>query len=144
MLPVLFLCFPITLLATAATKALDILSNSGGELTGTLSGNSKVFRNTLQSEKLRENGWAIDDHRQSPLMHVRSRREEVSGATFTKIQKACMESGVLVARHMYVPQECVQPKPSVKIAISVAHSHKQLERAADTIRNVLLPFAKSR
>lgn len=125
-------------LAAAATKSLQIIAEDGKILTGRLCENITTFRQTLSLPALRANGWYVDGHPQSPLMYIRSFDDTLSGAVFTRIQQKCLQKGVLIARPVYAPDEMPRPKECVKVTLTAAHSTTMVQRAANTLREVLL------
>lgn len=126
-------------LAAAATASLDIITKRGVELAAGLRENIETFRNAFAVNALPEtSAWFVDGDARSPLMHIRCRDNRVTGATLSAVQKACLVRGVLLARPAYVAGEVKQPKPSLRVCISVAHTAEQLRNAAATIRDELL------
>lgn len=125
-------------LATAASVALDIISERGAILTSRLRDNIDIFRGELDISSLKQGGWYVDGHHLSPLLYIRSYDDTLPLSTFTTLQKKCLEEEVLIARPVYSRSEVNAPKPCVRLTVSVVHSKEELERAAKVIQKVLL------
>lgn len=125
-------------LASAATEALDIIEEIGTDLTARLRENIELFREKLGLDEIREIGWYLDGDSRSPLMHLRSFDDTLPLATFTDVQKRCLEKGILVGRPVYAPSEVNPPKPCVRITISAGQNKETVERAGGVLRDVLI------
>lgn len=122
-------------LAAAATTALGIVVGEGDSLAGKLRSNVIVFQEALNARLPKR--WVVHGHAESPLMHIRSVDERLSGEVFAKMQRECIERGMLVAVPMYVPQEENRPRPSLRVTVMATHEPEQLREAAAVIAEVL-------
>ncbi len=123
-------------LAAAATTALDIVMEEGAQLTDKLRANTAVFQKALRAGL--SDAWGICGHPHSPLLHIRAKQGRVvDGAAMTKVQKVCMDRGVLVARPEYVQQERTQMPPSIRVTIMVGQKPARLREAAAVIAEAL-------
>ena len=125
-------------LATAATKALEIITKEGESLVGKLRDNITIFRKCLDMKMLKEKGWYVDGHASSPIMHIRNYDDNFAVGKFKELQKKCLDKGVLVSKPVYTVTEINPPKPSLKVAVSSGHSMARLEMAAGVIKDVLM------
>lgn len=125
-------------LAMAASVALDIVSERGETFVSRLRDNVDTFRKQLDIHSLKQAGWYVDGHQLSPLMHIRAYDDTLPLATFTTLQKECLDNDVLIARPVYAQSEVNPPRPCVRVTVSVAHSERELQKAATVIRQVLL------
>lgn len=124
-------------LAAAATVALDIVADRGGELAVKLRENIAVFRGALDVDGLVKRGWYMDGDAVSPLMHVRCKDDAVGPEQFATVQKICLKEGVLFTRPVYAAGEVRMPRPSVRVTVSTVHSKEQLVRAAGVLQSAL-------
>ena len=126
-------------MAVAATEALNILEEEGEGLVTTLRQNIKIFQQALDIESV-GGGWQVNGSEKSPLMHIRCASKQSSDDiyVFESIHKSCLANRVLVGVPKYVENETFPPPPSVRIAISVQHSHSDLVHAASVLRKAIL------
>ena len=123
-------------LAAAVTTALEIIKNEGTELTERLRTNTAEFQTALRAGL--SDKWTISGHLHSPLLHIRAREGRVvDGATMTKVQKICMQRGVLVTRPEQVAQEQTILPPSIRVTVMVGHKPARLREAAAIIADAL-------
>lgn len=130
-------------LATAATEAIAALDSRGAGLVAKARDNVDAFRTALNLPELSRNGWRVDGDARSPLMHVRAARASthtrlIPQTHIIKIQKLCLDGGVLVAAPRYVAEEAWRPSPSIRLTVSAAHNRGQMRAAGKVISEVLL------
>lgn len=117
-------------LAAAVTEAIKILEHSGASLVEQLRKNTAFFRDALSIPSMRDAGWKVEGDYNSPLLHVRRFKDDMTRADFLKIRQTCLAKGLLVAVPNYVKAEAFERQPSLRLAVSAAHSTAHLERAA--------------
>lgn len=132
-------------LATAATEAIAALDARGSGLAAQARDNGRVLREALDIPALERAGWSVQGDANSPLLHIRASRrteqgKELSQVHMNKIQKRCLEDGVLVASPRYVVEEAWQPSPSIRLAVSAAHDESQMKAAGRVITKALISF----
>lgn len=123
-------------MAVAATKALEIIDSDGKELMKKLRRNIRAFRKNLDIESV-NGAWYLDGGEKSPLMYIRCRTDK-DAETFERVKELCLENGVFFGVPKYVENEKIMPRPSIRVAISAAHSEDEAIKAGQCLRDALL------
>lgn len=125
-------------LATSVTEAIKLLGYCGSSLIEQLRENTAFFRSTINIPKLRDAGWAVEGDHNSPLIHIRRAKDDMTRSEFLGLRHACLMKGLLVASPSYVESEAFGPRHGLRLAISAAHDMSHLEHAAKVLLDVLL------
>ncbi|ORX89023.1 PLP-dependent transferase [Basidiobolus meristosporus CBS 931.73] len=128
------------ILAVCAREGLSILQKQS-QVLATLRNNVATFRSIAAMIPAISLGETSDA---SPILHIRIHNDVVDKLDLSpkdqekKLQEIVHEvnrDGFLITRAMYVPdQELFLPKPSIRICISAAHTKREVEKAANSIR----------
>ncbi|PRW20998.1 long chain base biosynthesis 1-like [Chlorella sorokiniana] len=136
-------CFSASLppfLATAGICALDVLESRGSELIPRVQENARKFRKLAAAiPQLAVVGGEADEV--SPLVHLQlhpTPPPEQYAAGDEKLQALiddCLaREGVLLALARYSKLERARPPPSLRVAITAAHTHADLQKAVAAIK----------
>lgn len=135
--------------STVASAALKLLENQGTQLARHLKNNSQLLHKKLQGSKF----LVTTSNPSSPLVHIRVAPEfqkyvddHSEEARFAEekllraVVKICRQAGILITVSNYIlpePHSMVPlpPPPSIRIAVTAAHTEEDLDRAAKTILN---------
>ncbi|KAJ3183354.1 serine palmitoyltransferase component [Gaertneriomyces sp. JEL0708] len=126
------------MLAVAAIEGVKYIESHGDALKK-LWENIATMRNALR-KTVQQISLEGDD--KSPIAHLRlkssfANRDEEEYA-LQEIVDECARNGVLVTRAKYVlDQEMGVPTPSIRLAISAAHTRKEVEKAASVIASAV-------
>ncbi|KAK9760773.1 serine palmitoyltransferase component [Basidiobolus ranarum] len=137
-------------LAVSAREGLSIIQKNP-DLINNLRSNITVLRTTLLNVPSITLGEA---HEQSPVIHIRIHSSVIEKLNLSKddqekilqdIVDEAEKDGVLLTRSMYVhSQELAIPLPSIRICPSAAHTKKETEKAASTIKSVITKVLNKR
>ncbi|CAN8074290.1 unnamed protein product [Agarophyton chilense] len=125
-------------LAAAATAALTVVQQEGESLVSRLQHNITLMQSLLDERQLNKAGWYIDGDQCSPMLFVRRSEQHSDPELFTRVQKQCLDNGILVARPVYCADELTVPKHSLKITVSAIHSRDMIRSAARVLMRHLL------
>lgn len=135
-------------LAKAATAAIAVIEQDGNALVSALRDRIKVFHHSVGISDLRSAGWRLDGDMRSPVIHFRRIRNDLSGSAFTDIQRTCLLNSVLVALPRHAPDDPINISNSsgtllhIRVSLSTALSHEQVDKAATVVRAALLNAAR--
>ncbi|VDO34407.1 unnamed protein product [Onchocerca flexuosa] len=127
-------CFSASLpplLAAAASKALEIISNNPERLIR-LRQNSKIVSVGLK-EAFEGTRFTVSGDALSPLQHIYYEGNN-AGKKLDKLVEKMRDKGYLLARAFYHPEELFTPKSSIRLSIQSEMSHDELTSFIETMK----------
>ncbi|CAG9532406.1 unnamed protein product [Cercopithifilaria johnstoni] len=127
-------CFSASLpplLAVAANKGLDIISNDPERLVR-LRQNSKIVSVGLK-EAFEGTCFTVNGYTLSPLQHVYYEGNNADEKLNALVEKM-RERGYLLARAFYHPAESFTPKSSIRLSIQSEMSHDELTAFIEAVK----------
>jgi serine palmitoyltransferase len=134
-------CFSASLppfLATAGIAALDILDQRGPQLAKTVRDNARFFRRLVADIP---GLLVVGGESESPLVHLSldpipaKESFDAGDLLLHRVATDCLErEGVMYAASKYTSLEISRPAPSLRVAVSAAHSKGDLMEAAEALR----------